>query len=143
MKISSSEDPNYTGVDFNKNLDSCSLGRSCSPASLGNYHKEKTCSSQDQDHSTDFHGVFNFDATSRSMEDIEVESDGKAPFFNMPNCSSSVDEVAEDGCETDSLNSKAIISWLPWRILGSFLATTKNSQLTRYRMWQEENKRRI
>ena len=105
-KISSSQDPDHTDFDFNKNLDSCSLGRACSLASLGNHRKEKTRSSQGC--GTELHGMTNFDDTSKIMEDIELRVIyGEAPFFNMPIRSSLEDKVEGDGSETDSLTFEA------------------------------------
>ena len=82
-KICSSQDPDHGDSKINKKLGSCSLGRSCSPAYLGSGHKKKSRSANYWDRSLESRGLSNFDATAKSIEDIELDSDGEAPCFNM------------------------------------------------------------
>ena len=53
------------------------------------------------------HGMPNFAATSRIIDDIELDSDRKEMCFNMAISSSSEDEDAQDGEEADSQTSEA------------------------------------
>ena len=138
-RISSSQDPNHSDVDFNKSLGSCSLGKDCSPTSLRNRRKEITHSFQVRDHCSEIIGVNNVDVASSIMEDIEVESDGEAPCFNVPSSSSSNDEEEEVGGETDCLIFETEMGQMDNQLDAlediRVLVIIKSWQLTRHRMW--------
>ena len=72
-----------------------------SPEFVRNHHK---------DHCSEIIGTNNVEFASRIMEDIEVESDGEASYFNVRSSSSSDNEDEEVGGENDCRTSETEMS---------------------------------
>ena len=114
-RISSSQDPNHSVMDFNKRLGSCSLVKDCSPAPLRNHCKEVICHFHARAHYTDLDDVDGgniIDANSRILEDIEVQSDREELCFNTTSSISSDDEEGESEQGCDSLRSETELGQL-------------------------------
>ena len=116
----------------------CSLGSSISPGSEESGRNKNYNSSHSPSCNLEVSGLLNDAAISRTIEDIEFDSDGEPQCINMILSSSSKDANTEDGEDADSQSSDAYenqtdINWQFWRTFGAFLAKIKSGQRLRYR----------
>ena len=83
------------------------MGRSLSPSTQESDRNKNFHSSHHPGRNMELSGLANYAAISRTIEDIEFDSNGDIPCINMNIRSSLEDANTEDGEDADSQSSKA------------------------------------